>query len=79
MNCINIPYWAVSSFPIVENFQVLVVQVMSDGQAEEWSSLGFDLGFYVGFCLTVSYVHLDLLVFGSYSDIDPSNFMLDQS
>ena len=20
MNCINIPYWAVSSFPIVENF-----------------------------------------------------------
>ena len=52
---------------------------MSDGLVREWSSLGFDLGFYVGFCLTVSYVHLDLLVFGSYLDIGPSNFMLDQS
>ena len=31
MNCINIPYWAVSSFPIVENFQVLLVRVRSDG------------------------------------------------
>ena len=30
-------------------------------------------------CLTVSCVHLDLLVFGSYLDIDPSNFILDQS
>ena len=33
-------------------------------------SLGFDLGFYVGFCLTVSYVHLDHLVFGSYLEIE---------
>ena len=31
------------------------------------------------FFLTVSYVHLNPLVFGSYLDIDPSNFMLDQS
>ena len=45
----------------------------------EWSSLGFDLGFYVGFCLTVSCIHLDLLVFECYLDINPSNFMLDQS
>ena len=27
MNCINIPYWAVSSFPVVENFS---------GTGEEW-------------------------------------------
>ena len=79
MNCINIPYWAVSSFPIVENFSGTLSWVRSDGQAEEWLSLGFDLGFYVGFCLTVSYVHLDLLVFGSYLDIDHLNFMLVQS
>ena len=38
-----------------------------------------DLEFYVGFCLTVSYVLLELLVFGSYLDInDPLNFMLVQ-
>ena len=37
-----------------------------------------DLEFYVGFCLTISYVLLDLLVFGSYLDIDPLNFMLVQ-
>ena len=36
------------------------------------------LEFYVGFCLTVSYILLDLLVFESYLDIDPSNFMLVQ-
>ena len=64
-------------------FQVPLVQVRSDGYAEEWSSLEFDLGFYIGFlldfCLTVSCVHLDLLVFRSYLDIDPSNFMLGQS
>ena len=36
------------------------------------------LEFYVGFCLTVSYVLLDLLVFRSYLDIDPLNFMLVQ-
>ena len=36
------------------------------------------LEFYVGFCLTVSYVLLDLLVFRSYLDIDPVNFMLIQ-
>ena len=36
----------------------------------EWSSLGFDLGFYVGFCLTISYVILDHLVFGSYLEIE---------
>ena len=64
---------------LLTTFQVPLVRVRSDGQVEEWSSLGFDLGFYVGFCLTVSYVHLDLLVFGSYLDIDPLNFMLVQS
>ena len=69
--------WAHSH--LLPTFQVPLVQVKSDGQAKEWSSLGFDLRFYVGFCLTVSCVHLDLLVFGSYLDIDPSNFMLDQS
>ena len=37
-----------------------------------------DLEFYVGFCLTVSYVLFYLLVFGSYLDIDPLNFMLVQ-
>ena len=37
-----------------------------------------DLEFYVGFCLTVSYVLLDLLVFGSYLDINPLNFRLVQ-
>ena len=36
------------------------------------------LEFYVGFCLTVSYVLLDLLVFDSYLGIDPLNFMLVQ-
>ena len=64
MNCINIPYWAVSSFPVVENFS----GTLSSG--EEWSSLRFDLGFYVGFCLTVSYIHLDHLIFGSYLEIE---------
>ena len=54
MNCINISYWVVSSFPIVENFS----STPNSGE-EWWSSLGFNLGFYVGFCLTVSYVHLD--------------------
>ena len=38
--------------------------------------IGFE--FYVGFCLTVSYVLLDLLVFGSYLDIYLLNFMLVQ-
>ena len=37
-----------------------------------------DLEFYVGFCLIVSNVLLDILVFGSYLDIDPLNFMLLQ-
>ena len=37
-----------------------------------------DLEFYVGFCLTVSYALFDLLVFGSYLDINPLNFMLVQ-
>ena len=36
------------------------------------------LEFYVGFCLIVSYLLLDLLVFGSYLDIDHLNFMLVQ-
>ena len=36
------------------------------------------LEFYVGFCLTISYVLLDLLIFGRYLDIDPLNFMLVQ-
>ena len=30
------------------------------------------------FCLTISYILLDPLVFGSYLDIDPLNFMLVQ-
>ena len=38
--------------------------------------IGLEL--YVGFCLTVSYDLFDLLVFGSYLDIDPLNFMLVQ-
>ena len=50
----------------------------SDGSLGEWSSLGFVLELYVGFCLIVSYVLLDILVFGSYLDIDPLNFMLVQ-
>ena len=36
------------------------------------------LEFYVEFCLTVSYVILDILVFGSYLNFDPLNFMLVQ-
>ena len=36
------------------------------------------LEFYIGFRLTVSYILLDLLVFGSYLDIDSLNFMLVQ-
>ena len=48
----------------------------SDGWAEEWSLLGFGLEFYVGFCLTISYVLLDPLVFGSYLDIDSLNIIL---
>ena len=79
MNCINIPYWAVSSFPIVEKFS----GTLSSGE-EWWLGWGMViiriwLRILCWICLTVSCVHLDLLGFGSYLDIDPSNFMLDQS
>ena len=78
MDCINVPYWAVSSFPFVDYFSGTLSSDEEWWLGWEWSSLEFDLGFYIEFCLTVSCVHLDLLVFGSYLDIDLSNFMLDQ-
>ena len=79
MNCINIPYWVVSSFPFVDYFS----SILSSGE-EWWLGWGMViiriwLRILCWILFNFSYVHLDFLVFGSYLDIDPLNFMLVQS
>ena len=79
MDCINVPYWAVSSFPFVDYFS----GTLSSGD-KWWLGWGtviirIWLKILCWILFNFSYVHLDLLVFGSYLDIDSLNFMLVQS
>ena len=76
MDCINVPYWAISSFPFVDYFS----GTLSSGE-EWWLGWGMViiriwLRILCWILFNFSYVHLDFLVFGSYLDIDPLNFML---
>ena len=72
MNCINIPYWAVSSFPIVENFS----GTLSSGEECSKPSIKYDLNLYNFITLYLFNIHkmihdiwLFLTTWGSCQDI----------